>query len=121
MDNFNWDDIIDDDFDLLEIIDFGFPRNQSVSPMNHLLTCLRFYSSGSFLMTVGDVAKVHTSTVSRIVVKVTEAIARLSDRYIKMPNNNEIEQTQRDFFQIAAFPRVIGAIDGTHVLMESPG
>ncbi|KAJ8942747.1 hypothetical protein NQ314_009957, partial [Rhamnusium bicolor] len=26
MDNFDWDHIIDDDFDLLEIIDFGFPR-----------------------------------------------------------------------------------------------
>ncbi|KAJ8928713.1 hypothetical protein NQ314_018723, partial [Rhamnusium bicolor] len=103
-----------------EDLEYPSNRNQSVSPMNQLLTCLRFYSLDSFLMTVGDVAKAHTSTVSRIVVKVTEAIARLSDRYIKMPNNNEIEQTQRDFFEIAAFPRVIGAIDGTHVLMESP-
>jgi hypothetical protein len=63
----------------------------------------------------------HTSTVSRIIKRVSEAIARLYSHYVKMPEQHELPRVQNDFFHIARFPRVIGAIDGTHIRVQSPG
>lgn len=96
--------------------------NNSVSPVNQLITCLRVFSTGGHLDSIGDFAGMHFSTVSRIVVRVSEAIARLSPQYIQFPNTeNQIRKTQQDFFEIAGFPRVIGTIDCSHFRISSPG
>ncbi|KAK4881710.1 hypothetical protein RN001_005029 [Aquatica leii] len=124
MDSDRDGEIFDDNLDILEIIDLGFPRltytrsdqfhelddgsfrkrfrlskattlhlltliknqleypgnmNNSVSPMNQLLTALRFYASAGHLTAIADYMGMHTSTASRIVKKVTEAIAGLYD------------------------------------------
>lgn len=64
----------------------------------------------------------HPSTASRIVVRVSEAIARLSGNYIKSPNEMQsIQRTQQKFFDIAAFPEVIGAVDCSDFKIISPG
>ena len=89
-------------------------RNQSVSPMSQLLACLRLYASAGHLLAVADLMKIHESTVSRIVVRVSV--------FIKMPQTEaELRSTQTQFYQIAGFPRVIGAIDCTHVIINSAG
>jgi hypothetical protein len=44
------------------------------------------------------------------------------DNNIVFPNGiEEIRTTQEDFFNVAAFPRVLGTIDGTHIRIQSPG
>lgn len=63
----------------------------------------------------------HTSTASRIISRVSASIASLRPRYINMPEGNELLDVQRDFYDIARFPRVIGCIDGTHIRVQSPG
>lgn len=99
-----------------------FSRNQCVQPLTQLLLTLRFYASGSFLTCVGDFIGIHKSTASRIVNKVSRAIASLARRYIKLPSTQEdVEHIQIKFFEIARFPRVIGAIDCTHIRIQSPG
>nr|CAH7762395.1 unnamed protein product [Callosobruchus chinensis] len=81
-----------------------------VSPMNQLLLTLRLDSAGGHLDAVGDFAGVHLSTASRVVVRVTEALASLYTRYITMLTSlQHIQQTQQDFHSLASFPRVIGA------------
>lgn len=93
-------------------------RNNSVSPINQLLICLRVYATGTHLLAVADLGGVHTSTVSRIVVRVTEAISNVRRRHLKMPANaEEINKNKNDFFRIASFPHVIGVI-GTHIYMH---
>lgn len=90
--------------------------------MNQLLLTLRFYATGGALTTVGDFAGVHKSTAGRVVKRVSEAIASLRPLYIKMPETHEeILDLQHNFFQLAAFPRVIGSMDCTHVKIKSPG
>ncbi|KAJ3655790.1 hypothetical protein Zmor_014903 [Zophobas morio] len=111
---------------LLTLIEerFEFPtdRNQAVSPINQLLTTLRFFASGGHLSTVADYMGMHISTVSRIVRRVSDAIARLYHHFIKMPQTlMEQRLIQNGFFDIARFPRVIGAINCTHIKIESPG
>lgn len=57
--------------------------------MNQLLCTLRFYATGSQLITCGDIIGVHESTACRIVHRVTDAIARLYSEYIIMPVSEE--------------------------------
>ncbi|XP_011861742.1 PREDICTED: uncharacterized protein LOC105558586, partial [Vollenhovia emeryi] len=81
-------------------------RNNLVTPMQQLLITLRFYATNGFLITMGDYGGMDKSTVSRIVVRVFEAIASLAHIYVKLPQTQEdILQAQRDFFKIAAFPK----------------
>lgn len=97
-------------------------RNNALTPSSMLLLTLQFYATGSFLIDIGDFAGVHKSTASVVVNKVSRAIAKLAPRYICFPGNEEdIRNIQQRFFQKARFPRCIGALDCTHVRIQSPG
>ncbi|XP_036343191.1 putative nuclease HARBI1 isoform X2 [Rhagoletis pomonella] len=97
-------------------------RNCPLSPTEMLLLALRFYASGSFLISIADFCGVSVATASRVVNKVSNAIASISKDFIKMPNTStEIENANTSFHQIAKFPKVIGCIDCTHVRIQSPG
>jgi hypothetical protein len=104
-----------------EELEFANDINDSISPMNQLLTTLRFYASVGHLATVADYMGMHVSTTSRIIAKVSRTIARLRPRYIKMPEGQEIQTTQNKFYEVARFPRVLGVIDGSHIKIQSPG
>uniref|UniRef100_A0A2S2NS44 Putative nuclease HARBI1 n=1 Tax=Schizaphis graminum TaxID=13262 RepID=A0A2S2NS44_SCHGA len=97
-------------------------RNHAVTSINKLLLTLRFYATGNFLITAGDFLGVSKTTSSLIVRDVSVALARLLPRFIKMPDTElEINTLQNRFYDIAKFPRVIGAIDCTHVKIQNPG
>jgi hypothetical protein len=86
-----------------------------------LLITIRFFATGTMLNMVGDLMGIHKSTTSRIIYKVSRALALLAREFIKFPNNQaEINEIKRGFY-IARFPGCIGAIDCTHVKIQSPG
>jgi len=90
--------------------------------MQQLLLTLRFYASGSYLLSATDFSGVSKTSAYRIVHRVTEAIACLRPRFIKFPVLAEkIKTEQIKFFDIARFPRVIGCIDCTHIKVQSFG
>nr|XP_023027420.1 putative nuclease HARBI1 [Leptinotarsa decemlineata] len=93
--------------------------NFAISPMNRLLLTLRYYATGSFLITSGDFSGVSKASASRIISKVSRAIAELRPRFVKFPIN--LQSVKEGFYNIARFPRVIGTIDCTHVNIKSPG
>lgn len=68
------------------------------------------------LVSVADFVGVSIASASRIVADVSRAIARLYPKYIVLQNH-----TSQEFYNIAGFPRVHGAIDGTHISIQSPG
>lgn len=71
---------------------------------------------------VADLAGVSKSTACRIIKRTTRAIAQLSQHDVKFPTSQEDRATtMRDFYSVAQFPAVIGAIDCTHVAVQSPG
>lgn len=97
-------------------------RNKAVSAIDQVLMTLRFLSTGSFHMSNGDLCGLHNSTVSRVVWRVIRAIAQLRPQYVKMPvDEAEMSEVACSFYNIAKFPSVIGAIDGTHIAIQSPG
>lgn len=73
-------------------------------------------------ISIADFAGVCISSVNRIQKRVSEAIARRADHHISMPRNEiEMREAAAGFFAIAKFPRTIGAIDCTHIKLQSPG
>jgi len=99
-----------------------YSRNNAVTTINKLLLTLRFYATGNFLITAGDFMGVSKTTACLIVRNVSVAIAKLRPRFIRMPETKtEIKNLQRRFYQIARFPRTIGAIDCTHIKIQNPG
>jgi hypothetical protein len=81
---------------------------------------LRFYVTGSSLISARNVIGVIKSFSCLIVRDVSLAIAKLRTKYIKMLET-EIRNLQKDFYSIAKFPLVIGAIDCMHIKIQSPG
>jgi hypothetical protein len=105
-----------------ESLDTKCNRKLVLKPEMKFLCALRFYASGSFLINVGELSGLHKSTVSKIVKQVSESIARLSPNFIKMATNEEeVAKVKRDFFLKAKFPNCVGALDCTHVKIQSPG
>lgn len=90
--------------------------------MDQLLLALRYYATGSMLITAGDFVGVHKCTAGRTIKRVTHVIAGLRERYIYFPRNErEIRELQLGFYNVCRFPRVIGAIDCTHIKIQSSG
>jgi len=71
---------------------------------------------------VGDLNGVSKATSSIVVRRVTQAIARLATDVVCCPSTRaEQAEVMRGFHDIAQFPGIIGAIDCTHVPVQSPG
>lgn len=65
---------------------------------------------------------VDKSTASRAISLVINNIANLRNQFITMPESEEeIQEMKQKFYRIARFPKCIGAIDCTHVKIQSPG
>lgn len=86
-----------------------------------LLLTLRFYATGGMLQTIGDLFGVSKATASRVITFTSHHIALLREKFIKLPKGEEIKECQKNFFKLAKFPRVIAAIDCTHIKILSPG
>ncbi|XP_018367579.1 PREDICTED: putative nuclease HARBI1, partial [Trachymyrmex cornetzi] len=97
-------------------------RNNPIPPVIQLLVAIRFYATGSYLITVADFCGISESSAQRIVHRVSPIIAALNNEFIKLPMSAEqIHQNQKEFFQIAKFINVIGCVDCTHIKVESCG
>lgn len=97
-------------------------RNKALSPMNQLLLTLRFFATGDMYVAIGDFGGVSKSTAGRIIPKVTRALITLKNDHIFLPRTaQEINVAQQQFYEIARFPRVLAAVDGTHIRIQSPG
>lgn len=97
-------------------------KNQALSAINQLLVALRFYATGSFQLVVGDTFNVSKSTVCQTVHRVTAAIASLRETYVKFPTTvDDQRHTMQAFYSRSKMPGIIGAIDCTHVPIQSPG
>lgn len=96
-------------------------RQHAVPPMIQLLITLRFYATGHFQTSDGDLIHCHQSTVCRVIKRITAVIASMHNDLIKFPTPGELPAVKQKFHSIANFPSVIGAIDCTHIPIVSPG
>ena len=97
-------------------------RNNALTTEEQVLIALRFFASGSFLEIVGDtVGGIPKCTVSRIISRVSAAISKKQNQFIRWPSTGESRQEiKQGFFEKGGFPGVIGCIDGTHIRIQGP-
>jgi len=94
-------------------------RNNALPVDIQVTMALQYFATGTFQQIVGDTLNISQPSISRIIKNVSIALARKSDRYIKI-NNENINRKKQDFYNIAHFPNCIGAIDCTHVKIKKP-
>ncbi|XP_066595507.1 putative nuclease HARBI1 [Prorops nasuta] len=87
-----------------------------------LLTTLRFYATGCYLLVVADFSGISKNSAKTIVHSVSAAICDLCLKYIKLPRTEgEILRTANDNFQLSGMIHVVGAIDCVHIRIRSYG
>ena len=97
-------------------------RSNAISAETKLLAALRFYATGSFLITIGDVVGLSEASLSKILVDVSSAIASMKDEFIFFPKNrDDTTNMYAKFYNIAPFPTVLGTIDCTHIKISGQG
>lgn len=97
-------------------------RSNSLSPINQLLVALRFYATGSFQLVVGDTFNIDTATACRTLHRVTRAIAGLRERLVRFPDTEQLlRDTMKEFHSKSKLPGIVGAIDCSHIPIQSPG
>ncbi|XP_064488345.1 putative nuclease HARBI1 [Ornithodoros turicata] len=92
-------------------------RSQSLP--SSLLT-LQFLAIGNFLITAGDVINVHGATACRVVHGVVATLCKRVGKFVRWPSGEEVARAQHQFYQLASFLGVVGAVDGTHVRIQAP-
>lgn len=97
-------------------------RNNAISSLEQVLIALRFYATGTFQIAVGDLHDISQPSCSRVVSRVSASISELSSDYIHLPRTeSERIEISQDFFHLSGFPGVLGAVDCTHIPIQSPG
>lgn len=84
------------------------------------MTAHRFYATGSYQLVTGDTVGLSQPTISRVITKVSTAIASKANDFIYVPTDNDLAKAKQAFMDIAGFPGVAMCIDGTHIRIERP-
>ena len=104
---------------LQEQLQHATGRNHALPPSLQVFIALRFLGHGSLTDDSGaEPHGVSISTACRAVRRVARALCRIQWQFIKFPTTpEEVQHNQRGFMQVGqhGFPRVVGAIDCTHV------
>ncbi|XP_051253285.1 putative nuclease HARBI1 [Dicentrarchus labrax] len=103
------------------------PKIQHQTAGSHALTVpqmvcvtLRWFASGSFLYSVGDAENLNKGTICRTIRRVCLALKSFSNIFITFPGHRRPLYIQEEFYKIAAFPNIIGAVDCTHIRIKRP-
>ena len=99
-------------------LQYNQPRKGMLTVREQLLLFLHFVGTNSFFHVMRDVHGPSVSTVCRTVHRVASAISSLQQEVISWPSDQSSVATK--FYQIAKFPRVAGAADGTHITVFPP-
>ncbi|XP_068734006.1 putative nuclease HARBI1 [Montipora capricornis] len=96
-------------------------RNAPLDPEIQVLTALRYFASGSFLKVVADTMGISKASASRCVHSFTQCLKSIAGEWIIFPTSREeVNETMTKFYSIGAFPKVMGAIDGTLIPIRAP-
>lgn len=82
------------------------------------MTCLRFLAKGDYLSEVAEIHGISKSSGCLIVPSVIKAICATFDNIKFSTRTDDIRKIKAEFYKIAGFPNVVGAIDGTHIPIQ---
>ncbi|XP_018402619.1 PREDICTED: uncharacterized protein LOC108779659 [Cyphomyrmex costatus] len=91
-----------------------------ISPYLQLLVTLWTMATPDSYRSVCDRFNIGRATAWRAHRKVCAAIYSLANKFIKWPNVEEAQRTWMDIQYKHKFPKVLGAIDSTHIRIQKP-
>ena len=83
---------------------WSMKRGTYLPPIIQLTTVLRYYSTGSFQLAIGDISVVCQATISNLIKRVSVALAKRRPRFIKFPSAREAVSVREKFFLLGGFP-----------------
>lgn len=92
----------------------------TIAPEKQLLLSLWVFSTPNSYRSVCDRFNVGRAIAIRSVRRVTNALLRIRQQFIKWPEPHETPNIHRAFQALAGFPNVIGAVDGIHIKIQAP-
>ncbi|XP_029919693.1 putative nuclease HARBI1 [Myripristis murdjan] len=95
-------------------------RSAALTVPQSVCIAMRFFTTGSYLYTVGDAERLSKNTVCRVVHQVASALTSLMDDFIVFPGHLPAHVIKQQFYAIAGFPRVLGCIDSTLIPISAP-
>ncbi|XP_045130233.1 putative nuclease HARBI1 [Portunus trituberculatus] len=84
---------------------------------------LWYLATGKMQLCSSDDFDTSQPTVSHAITQTLEALAQRDNfrRFINFPlTQQELQQKQKQFMQVAGFPGVVGVVDGTHIRIIAP-
>ena len=103
---------------LTESLEYPTRKSKALPATLQICIALNFYATGSFQSEIAAIINVDQSTACRSIWRVTKALIENRGNMIRFPLN--LENIKREFFEIAGLPRIVGAVDGTHVEIQRP-
>uniref|UniRef100_A0A8C5PYP9 Putative nuclease HARBI1 n=1 Tax=Leptobrachium leishanense TaxID=445787 RepID=A0A8C5PYP9_9ANUR len=95
-------------------------RGHSIPGLVKLLAVLYHFAKHSFQADSGEVG-ISQASFSRCLTQVVRALTSWAKEFIHLPTDRASwRKLKLDFFQVAGFPKVLGAIDCTHVALRQP-
>jgi hypothetical protein len=93
----------------------------SVPVQERIAMALHRLGSGDGLQTIGDLYGVHKSTLSIIVREFCRAMRKyLQPVFVQTPSKSQFRVLASKFEELHGIPYIIGAIDGSHILVLAP-
>ncbi|KMQ86345.1 nuclease harbi1, partial [Lasius niger] len=109
---------------LLSVIEHKLEREVAgmpmISPRKQCLLALWRLATPDSLRSISERFDVGRSTALYITRRVVSAIVELAPNVIKWPTNERVAEVWAGFEATSGFPKVIGAIDGTHINIIAP-
>jgi len=96
-------------------------RGVFIPPFIQFLVFVKFGATDSFQITVGNLNNITQGTISKMIKRVAISVAKLYKHFVKYPSHEEARLEIRKFYELSRLPGVVGAIDCTHVKINSPG
>ena len=85
-----------------------------------VLISLKALASGSFQNSSKDDINVSHPTVSKVLSNFMDSLISKKESFIYIPNDSDEVTSKQQFYSLARFPGIIGAIDGSHVPIIAP-
>lgn len=97
-------------------------NNHVLTPEQKIIILLRYLATGKMQLCNADDLGVSQQTVSRVISETLDALCDYDvlTRFIKFPDNEQLQEMKDEFREIAGFPDIVGAIDGTHIRIVRP-
>ncbi|KAI5666089.1 hypothetical protein M9H77_15942 [Catharanthus roseus] len=97
---------------------FAFTNGKPMSIYDQVALALRRLSSGSSLISIGELFGAHHSTVSQVTWRFVEAIEVKGLKHLRWPSTErELTDIKSKFEEIRGLPNCCGVIDTTHIVM----